>query len=198
MKTAAVILAGGASRRMGSPKALLKLNGETFLDRAIGVYAGVCESVTVVLGHDAESLRAQSTRAGLASFVVNPDPERGQLSSLQTGLAAIPEGADAIAFCPVDYAAVRPETVRMLIATLAESRDVFAIPRYRGERGHPVLFRTPVLAEFLALPAGAAARDIVHAYASRTVYVDVEDFGVVRDADTPEDYQALLKATEKG
>ena len=74
---------------------------------------------------------------------------------------------------------------------------MFAIPRYRGERGHPVLFRAPVLAEFLALPAGAAARDVVHAYASRTVYVDVDDFGVVRDADTPEDYEALLKATEE-
>jgi molybdenum cofactor cytidylyltransferase len=191
-----VILAAGASRRMGSPKALLRLAGETFLDRAIVLFAAACESVVVVLGHQADEIRAQSAQAGLAAFVVNPEPERGQLSSLQTGLAAIPEGVDAGVFCPVDYAAVRLDTLRTLIAALAGSSAVFAIPRYRGERGHPVLFRASVLREFLALPDGAAARDLVHAYASRTAYVDVEDFGVLRDADTPEDYDSLVKAVE--
>jgi len=182
---------------MGSPKALLKLGEETFLDRAISTYAQVCGAVTVVLGHQADSIRAQSARREMANFVINPDPERGQLSSLQTGLAAISENPDAVAFCPVDCAAVRPETVRALVESLAGSRAVFAIPRYRDKRGHPVVFRTPVLAEFLALPATASARDVVHAYAARTVYLDTEDFGVVLDADTPEDYQAMVKAVEE-
>ena len=183
---------------MGSPKTLLRLGGETFLDRAISVYAQVCDTVTVVLGHQAETIRARSTRGGAVNFVVNSDPERGQLSSLQAGLAAISEDPDAVSFCPVDCAAVRPETVRELIDALAGSRAAFAIPRYRGKRGHPVVFRTPVLAEFLSLPASASARDIVHAYATRTVYVDTEDFGVALDADTPEDYEALVKAVEEG
>ena len=181
---------------MGSPKALLRLGEETFLDRAISLFSAECDSVTVVLGHHAEEIRSQCLCAGLASFAVNPDPGRGQLSSLQCGLAAIPGDADGVAFCPVDYAAVQPATVRSLIDALTGSRAVFAVPRYRGERGHPVLFRTPLLAEFLALPPEGAARDIVHAYASRTVYVDVDDFGVVRDADTPDDLEAMRRAVE--
>jgi molybdenum cofactor cytidylyltransferase len=181
---------------MGSPKALLRLGEETFLDRAIGLFAAACASVTVVLGYQAEEIRSQCRRAGFATFVTNPDPGRGQLSSLQCGLAAIPEDADGVAFCPVDYAAVQPATVRSLIDALAGSRAVFAVPRYRGERGHPVLFRMPVLTEFLALPPDGAARDIVHAYASRTVYVEVDDFGVVRDADTPDDLEAIRRAVE--
>ena len=86
MKTAAVILAGGASRRMGSPKALLPYAGETFVDRLIGVFQSVCDSVIVVLGHEADAIRSGVRRK--ASFVFNPDHELGQLTSLQCGLRA--------------------------------------------------------------------------------------------------------------
>jgi len=81
---AAVILAAGASRRMGSPKALLEYQGQTFLNRLIRVLGEVCDPVIAVLGYHAEIIRAQAI--GSVQFVVNPDPDRGQLSSLQTGL----------------------------------------------------------------------------------------------------------------
>ena len=73
---AAVILAAGASRRMGSPKALLEFQGETFLNRLIRVLGNVAGPVIVVLGHHAEPIRTQTS--GTAHFVVNPDPERGR------------------------------------------------------------------------------------------------------------------------
>src|SRR5262249_39848884 len=82
---ASVLLAAGASRRMGTPKALLDYRGETFLDRLIRVTGAVCDPVIVVLGHHAQEIRGRVKSA--AHFVVNPDPERGQLSSLQTALA---------------------------------------------------------------------------------------------------------------
>ena len=85
---AAIILAAGASSRMGSPKALLEYRGETFADRLIRVLSGVCDPVIVVTGRHHKAIRAGVR--GKACFVVNPDPDRGQLSSLQRALAEVP------------------------------------------------------------------------------------------------------------
>ena len=95
MKLGGIILSGGASRRMGTPKALLLIENETFLDRMIRLFSEVCDPVIVVLGHNAEQIRSEIQRASQVSFVVNPDPERGMLSSLQCGLEALPAAADA-------------------------------------------------------------------------------------------------------
>ena len=84
---AGVILAAGASSRMGQPKALLEYKGETFLHRLAGMLDEVCGRVVVVLGYDAERVRA-AVPAG-AETTVNPAPERGMLSSLQCGLRAV-------------------------------------------------------------------------------------------------------------
>ena len=92
-KIAGIILAGGASRRMGTPKALLRFQNETFLDRLIGVFSPVCDPVIVVVGLHADQIRAGIERADDVRFAVNPDPERGMLSSLQCGLALLPSGS---------------------------------------------------------------------------------------------------------
>ena len=137
---AAVILAAGASRRMGSPKALLEFQGETFLNRLIRVLGNISAPVIVVLGHHAETIRAQTTVA--ARFVVNPDPERGQLSSLQTGLAEVPQNVEGFLFTPVDSPAVEENTLQQLIARFQTRppETQFVIPRYQGKRGHPVVW----------------------------------------------------------
>ena len=87
---AGIILSAGASRRMGTPKALLQLNDETFLDRLIRLFSEVCSPVIVVLGDQADQIRSGIRRGSEARFVVNPDPERGMLSSLQCGLRSGP------------------------------------------------------------------------------------------------------------
>ena len=114
---------------MGSPKALLPLNGTTFADGLIDAFAP-CDDVIVVLGHDAQRIRAGISRP--ARFVVNPNPELGQLSSLQCGLRAV-TGADAVFFTPVDYPAISRRTVELLLAR----SGTFAMPRFEGRRGHP-------------------------------------------------------------
>lgn len=181
----AILLAGGASRRMGRPKALLEFQGETFLDRLIRIYAPRVARVLIVLGHQPETIRA-ALRPSTAQFIVNPDPARGQLSSLQTGLAAAE--ADAVLYQPIDYPAVREETLDRLLA----AGPGFAIPRYRGERGHPILLDRPLIRELLALPATAQARDATRAQYGRALLVDVDDPGVVTDIDSPADYAQLL------
>jgi molybdenum cofactor cytidylyltransferase len=186
---AGVILAGGASRRMGSPKALLRIDDGTFADRLIGLLGSVCGRVIVVLGHDASLLRAGIAQP--AEFVVNPDHALGQLTSLQCGLRAA-GAADAVLFTPVDYPAFRHETVRA-IADAWTGSDAAVVPVFGGRRGHPVLIGRRMIEEMLALPAGGTARDVMHRYVRQTRYVETDDPGILRDIDIPEEYEALCR-----
>ncbi|HSP68914.1 MAG TPA: nucleotidyltransferase family protein [Bryobacteraceae bacterium] len=188
---AGIILAAGASSRMGTPKALLDYRGETFVGRLVRVLQTTCNPVMVVLGYHADALRA-GIPAG-AQIVVNPDPSRGQLSSLQTALRAVPAEASGFAFIPVDSPAVSEATVARLARAFEEreASTLFVIPRQKGKRGHPVFATRAIAAELLALAATAEARDVVHAHVDRTQYVDVEDAGIFADVDDPEAYRRL-------
>jgi molybdenum cofactor cytidylyltransferase len=172
---------------MGSPKALLDYRGETFLDRLIGLFTPYCRPA-VVLGAAAESIRAGLARAAGADIVLNPDYALGQLSSLQCGLRAIAPDAEAVLFTLVDHPAVAESTVAALAR---EPAPLLRIPRYGGRRGHPIAFGRALAAELLALPAGATARDAVHAHLSDAEYIDVDDPGVLADIDDPAAYRAL-------
>lgn len=186
---AGLILSGGASRRMGSPKALLLTEGQTFADRLIDVFSNACAPVIFVLGHDAQHIRTSILRAQQTRFVVNPDPERGMLSSLQCGLRAVTQ--DAVIFTPVDYPAIRSATLNAISEAFRKHRAPVTIPRYEGERGHPVCISRQLIDELLALPATSQARDVTRAYRHATEFVDVDDPGITCDIDFPEDYRAL-------
>jgi len=188
---AGIILAAGASSRMGTPKALLEYRGETFVGRLVRVLKKSCNPVIVVLGYNADVVR-QAVPAD-ALIVVNPDPSRGQLSSLQTALGALPAQADGFAFIPVDSPAVAEDTVASLSQAFEQRSPftLFVIPRQSGKRGHPVFAARPVADEVLALPPGSEAREVVHAHVDRTEYVDVDDAGIFTDVDDPEAYRQL-------
>jgi CTP:molybdopterin cytidylyltransferase MocA len=188
---AGIILAAGASSRMGTPKALLNYKGETFVGRLIRVLGAVCDPVIVVLGYHAREIGARLPEG--AQFVVNPDPDRGQLSSLQTALGALPADATGFAFVPVDSPAAQEATVAAL-ARAFESREAstrFVIPRNGGRRGHPVFATREIAAELLALPPTAQASEVVHRFVDRTQYVDVDDAGIFTDIDDPAAYRKL-------
>ncbi len=195
--TAAVILAAGESRRMGQPKALLPVPGteppENFLDRMIGLFAAHSDPVIVVLGANADLIRSGVTRAAQATFVVNDRyAEGGQLSSLQCGLRAVPDGVSGVLFTPVDFPRVMPQTVAGVAAAFLRGAVCgLVIPRYRGRRGHPVCVARRFIGEFLNLPEGTQARQVIHRHEAEACYVDVDDPGILRDVDDPEAYRAL-------
>lgn len=194
---AAVILAAGASSRMGAPKALLDAGaGESFLDRLAGAFLDAECAVYVVLGEDAGLIARRVRRASQVTLVLNPDPSRGQLSSLQCGLRAAMPGAHAIFFSPVDAPGISRETI-LVLKDFLTGMD-FAIPIYEGKRGHPVLMRAACAAEFLALPEGASARDILHARRASTRFVEVADPGILEDIDDPAGYEGWRVRTAQG
>ena len=192
---AGIILCGGASRRMGTPKALLRFQNETFLDRMIRLFAGVAKPVIVVLGHDAEQVRAGIERASDAVICVNPDPERGMLSSLQCALEAVPEECEAVMFTPVDHPALQMSTLEELASRFQQRRAPVTVPTYAGRHGHPVSISRALATELLALPPEAQASDVIHRHVSQTCYVEVDDAAVITDVDDPAAYAELVAET---
>ena len=193
MSVAGLILAAGESRRMGSPKALLRYGRETFLDTLTALFGARCSTVIVVLGAHAAQIRAASTRP--ATFVVNPDYAHGMTTSLQCGLRAMPPDASGVLFTLVDHPAASPATLDALLApSNAPDAPLVRVPRYRAERGHPIWFSRELTPEFLALPADGPAREVVARHIDRTEYLDLDDPGIVADIDSPEDYRALIGA----
>ena len=189
---AGIILSAGASRRMGTPKALLKFQEETFLDRLIRLFAAVSSPVIVVLGPHASQIQAGIERGSQVTFTVNPDPARGMLSSLQCGLEAVPDDAEAVIFSPVDHPNVQESTLVTLAARFQAGHTPVIVPEHGGKHGHPVCIARDLISELRSLPPSAQASDVIHHYKSQTVYVAVDDPGVVTDIDDREAYRDLV------
>jgi len=170
---------------MGFPKALLRWEEETYLDRQIRMFGAVCNEVVVVLRPGAEAALGECKRLAEARVVLNADADRGQLSSLQTGLAAVGE-ADAVLFSPVDYAHVAEATVRLVAGG---GPAMVLQPSFGGQHGHPVWVRRAVVEALLAEPVTGTARDVVRRFA-RT-FAEVPDWGCVMDCDDPAAFVAL-------
>ena len=188
---AGIVLSAGRSTRMGQPKALLRLEGRTFLDRAIDVLrSGGCAEVHAVVGLDAEVREA--ARASGAALVVNDATDSEQIDSLRLGISALAESTEAALVLPVDVPGVEGEVVRSLIETYRRTRAPIVIPTAGGRHGHPVLFSRPIWDELFAVDLPEGARTVVHRHEDRVeVPVDV----LPADVDTPADYRRLLEET---
>lgn len=174
---------------MGFPKALLRYREETFLDTLIGLFSARCSQVIVVLGAHGDRIREGTRRS--ATFVTNPDYQRGQTTSMQCGLRAVPPDTDGVLFTLVDHPAVQPATVDVLLEGRGMPSPLIRVPRYQGQRGHPVWFHREMLAEFLELPEGGAASQIVRSHAAETEFLDVDDGGILADIDDAAAYVRL-------
>lgn len=156
----------------------------------MGLFSPRCSPVVAVLGAGASEIRAGIRRG--ATFAVNADWRRGQTTSLQCGLRALPEEIEGVLFTLVDHPAVAPATLDALLG--GDPSALVRVPRYHGRHGHPIWFRARLIPEFLALPEDAAARDVVRAHAAETQWIDVPDAGILADIDDLDAYRALIGA----
>ena len=188
----AIVLAAGASSRIGQPKALLRIEGVTFVRRLLDTLrdAAVADAV-VVVRPDADDVIREISLAGFGRAIVNSDPTRGQLSSLVVGLDAIDDGPRVVAALVtlVDVPLVSAATVSALIARVPHSSASILRATCGRRHGHPVVFKRAVFDALRHADPGEGAKAVVRAHAVEDVEVD--DPGVVRDVDTLEDYRRL-------
>lgn len=195
--TLAIVPAAGASRRMGRPKLLLPY-GQTTLAGALtsALRAGGASPVVVVTAPDDAELQEWARGAG-HRVAVNPDPERGMLSSIREGLAAaggtarLAESGEVVLVAPADLPALRPATVAELLWRRAAAGAPLAVPTFLGKRGHPLAIAPDLLPEIDTLDPSIGLKELLERHAAAVLEVPVDDPGAVRDVDTPEDYAGL-------
>ena len=188
----AVLLAAGAGRRMGGPKALLRIGGESFLARAARVLArpGVA-CVVAVLGHEAARVAAEAAAPAGVSVVENERYQEGMLSSILRGLEeAETRRADAVLLHPVDHPLVEPATVDRVVAAL-RAGAVIAVPTYGTGRGHPGGFARAAWPALRAAPAERGARAVLADHPEWVVHVP-GDPRCVTGIETPADYERWI------
>jgi molybdenum cofactor cytidylyltransferase len=191
-----VILAAGSSTRMGRDKALLpwpaNSRNSTFLSSAIEALTRTTELVIVVAGENETSLEPVAYSRG-AYLVRNPEPQKGQTSSLRVGLKAVLDrGRDAAVIMLVDRPAVSEATIeklkQALQAVLAEG--VWAVaPAVNGEHGHPLVVSREMMEAILRAPEAMTSREVLAANEQHLRYVEVDDAMALLNVNTPEEYQ---------
>jgi len=191
----AVVLSAGESSRMGRPKALLPIDGQTFIERIVGALKkSSVAKVMVVLGHNADEMTPRLEHLPV-EILVNPDYKLGQLSSLQVAVRRLERepDCDAMLVHLVDHPYVNTKLVQTMIKRYKDTGKLIVVPRYNRKRGHPVIFSRKLFAELLAAPVDQGAKAVVNAHRDDTLEIDTEDEGVTVDIDTPELYRQHVK-----
>ena len=197
----AIVLAAGESRRMGTPKVFLSDGaGHLFITRILHTFhdAGVSD-LTIVSGslHEriVRAVVADAPRGALIRFARNPDPTRGQLSSLLRGLdAADSPGVDAVLVTLVDVPFAARGTVEAVVDAFRRMHAPIVRPAHGERHGHPVLFAKPLFEELRRADPAYGAKSVLRAHAEEILNLDVDDRGAFMDLDTPDEYETAIRS----
>jgi molybdenum cofactor cytidylyltransferase len=186
----ATILAAGESRRMGQPKMLLPWGSLTVIEHVVTTFmrAGV-EDIVVVTGGRREEVERVLEGYPVRTLYNRNYAAGEMLSSIQCGLADMPERTRATLIGLGDQPQVQERSVRLICEFYEQSRSRLVVPSYGRKRGHPWLVARPLWEELLALRPPETPRDFLNKYAAEIRYIDSDSPTVLADLDTPEDYR---------
>lgn len=189
-RVAGLILAAGKSERMGRSKALLPFRGSCFLTHILTeASSSNLNDVKIVLGHQAEAI-LQALPEIKPKALVNPDYERGQLSSLQCGLKHLSlAGLDGVMVLLIDHPIIHRGLVNQLIEGFSRNDARIVIPSFEHRRGHPIIFSSELFSELLVAPLDQGAVSVVRKHPQEILHLEVDEPGVLVDIDTPEAYE---------
>ena len=186
---ATVILSGGASSRMGSPKALLPYQGRPFLQHLLEVVQNPkIGARRVVLGAHADPI-TKAIPLDPSEIVINEDWNHGQLSSIRAGLRSLPAGTDGVLLCLIDHPLISASLVDGLIDQFYATRAAIVVPVYEGKRGHPVIFSATLYGELESAPEEVGARSVVWAHAKEISEFQTLEEGCVLNLNDPEAFE---------
>lgn len=198
MRWAGVVPAAGSSRRMGRPKALLRIGGETFVRHVVrALREGGCEPVFVV-GTEGDAEAAEEAAAAGGTLLPNPEPGEGPITSLRVALAELDGSCDGVVYLPLDHPMVPAPVIAELLAAAEESGAPLTLPLFGDERGHPAVFGRELFAELLDPALQGGARTVVHRHLDEACLVPTRERGVVTDVDNPDAYADALDLFVEG
>lgn len=183
---------------MGRPKLLLPFRGGPVVAGVVAALrqAGV-EPIVLVTSAERTDVQEWARATGLL-VTLNPDPERGMLSSIQAGVAALGGGdelarrGEVLLVAPADLPALQAATVTELLRRQTTAGAPLAVPVVAGKRGHPLAIASGLIPEIATLDLDVGLRQLLDRHASGVLEVEVADAGAVEDVDTPRDYERLL------
>ena len=191
----AVVLSAGESSRMGRPKALLPIDGQTFIERIVAALKQTkVGKIIVILGHNARELQSKISHLPV-EILINTDYKLGQLSSLQLAVRNLQPDLDCDGMLVhlVDHPYLAPALVEEMIRRFYETRKRIIVPKFHGKRGHPVIFSNALFDEILSAPTEEGAKAVVNAHRAETLEIETEEEGIAVDIDTPELYQQHVR-----
>jgi molybdenum cofactor cytidylyltransferase len=191
----AVVLSAGESSRMGQPKALLPIDGQTFIERIVAALKQTkVGKIIVILGHNARELQSKISHLPV-EILINTDYKLGQLSSLQLAVRNLQPDLDCDGMLVhlVDHPYLAPALVEEMIRRFYETRKRIIVPIFHGKRGHPVIFSNALFDEILSAPMEEGAKAVVNAHRAETLEIETEEEGIAVDIDTPELYQQHVR-----
>lgn len=189
-----VILAAGKSTRMKENKLLLKLDGETLIERVVKTVKGSsADEVIVVLGHEAEKVREQLVKLD-CKLVVNENYMRGQSESVKVGLAAVSSSAEAVMILPADVALIDAESINSVIDEHRKSKSHIVIASHKHQSGHPILLDRALFQEVSQIDESALGlKAVINRHRSEVKYVEVGTENVLIDIDTREEFDKYFR-----
>ena len=191
----AVVLSAGESSRMGRPKALLPIDGQTFIERIVAALKQTkVGKIIVILGHNARELQSKISHLPV-EILINTDYKLGQLSSLQLAVRNLQPDLDCDGMLVhlVDHPYLAPALVEEMIRRFYETKKRIIVPKFQGKRGHPVIFSNALFDEILSAPIEEGAKAVVNAHRAETLEIETEEEGIAVDIDTPELYQQHVR-----
>jgi molybdenum cofactor cytidylyltransferase len=191
----AVVLAAGESSRMGRPKALLPIDGQTFIERIVAALKQTkVGKIIVILGHNGSELEAKISHLPV-QILINTDYKQGQLSSLQLAVRYLQADTDCDGMLVhlVDHPYLAPALVEEMIRRFYATKKRIVVPKFHGKRGHPVIFSNALFGELLSAPMDEGAKAVVNAHRAETLEIDTQEEGIALDIDTPELYQRHVR-----
>jgi molybdenum cofactor cytidylyltransferase len=184
----AIVLAGGESRRMGTPKMLLPFRGSTMLGKVIdNVTASRVNHTLVVLGAEKDKI-GELLRDHHVNVCYNANYIEGMLSSVKCGIKHLPENCRAFLVFQGDQPLILPSTTDKLIDAYLKSGKGIMMPVFANKKGHPLLIDSRFIDEVEQLDNNYGLRALAEKIPGEVSAIEVDDPGILRDFDTPEDY----------
>lgn len=191
---AAVVLAAGMSRRMGTPKQLLRIDGKTLLEKTLeNVRRSAVDEIVLVLGFAADAVGKEISTQDI-KVVRNDGYEQGMGTSLRVGIAAVSDGAKAALIVLADQPFVQAATLDKLIEHHRAKKAQIVIPLFRGFRGNPVLLDRSIFPEMKALSGDVGCRALFGSHTENIHKLAVDDAGILQDIDSRDDFEMLSRS----